>query len=205
VQPPVTKVSKVLRREALPLFYRTITFVLKLDLYNKFREPRTAQELVAIIRDPEFQRLALERLPKAFWTGLPDEHLSHICRLELENTEFFAAKYLIDLGADDADPHIEFLEEDCEGPYSVQSLKEHEQVLRKVTDQMTMRAEAKKLRRGDIKAFISTFSPDMNEQDDEDFREQGSKDGIVMRMVTISWRRMKVRRVSWGRMERRVE
>jgi hypothetical protein len=61
-QPPVTKVCRLLREEALPLFYQTCRF--KLDYTEA----------------PDFPFI---KSPRIFWAGIPQEHFKWIKNIEL--------------------------------------------------------------------------------------------------------------------------
>lgn len=155
VQPPITTTSKLLRKEALPLFYQSFAFVVSItDVWSQRDTPIF----------PGYSRFCdLEDKTKAFWAKLPQQYLTLINKICFNDfrDRGLGIEWLVDLGTNGHPSRVEHLCGKVESTYMAM-IEEYTQRLRKVVDRMAVNGSGSKtLRRGDIQDFVNRWDEDM--------------------------------------------
>ncbi|KAK4549782.1 hypothetical protein LTR36_005083 [Oleoguttula mirabilis] len=145
VQPPIAKASRLLRTEALPVFYQSITFLITIHL-NFQRNSHDYCVSTAMLMRPE-----------AFWTQLPQRHLAMITTLRIEDVvrNETTPTYVVKLGGN---PETWSVVQVGADPSDDVVLKQQERALQILIDAMAARSGSNGLQRGDLQEFVDRFN-----------------------------------------------
>ncbi|KAK5127352.1 hypothetical protein LTR85_006691 [Meristemomyces frigidus] len=179
VQPPITKVSKLSRKEALPLFYHSSTFTIKIDRFEDEYAKSNPQRCFtsAEFWDTDFRRKPRRsghQCPSSIWPwSLGFGSSTSDKMLTLRHTS-----YTLGWGAYDKSAYMVY--------------KGQEKALQRLLDQMAARPEGKQLQRGDVKQFVDRFGVDgwQGYDDGDDFHLFTEEEGqsTEWRVARRGWR-----------------